>query len=285
MLSLLPHKIRLLLRTLLPLLLFAGYAPAQSITQSGLRSINGQGRFRSLKADAAGNLYTLLDAGDGIRVVKMDSTATSILAETHLGQTGDQALALALDSAGSVYVTGTSLSSGSVTGTAGTAFPARSDSTTNSFLAKFTPALAEQWLTFLGSGRMAVTAVDATTTQAVVTGSIFTGTLPVTPNGIQHLAEMSHEFISEQGESIIGHGYEKFTGYITALGLFILLSNMAGLVPGLESPTADVTVPLGLALVTFFYYQYQGVRANGFGYIKQFNEVWGNSQGSYIIQK
>ena len=91
-----------------------------------------------------------------------------------------------------------------------------------------------------------------------------------TPNGIQHLAEMSHEFISEQSESIIGHGFEKFTGYLTALGLFILLSNLVGLVPGLESPTANVTVPLGLALVTFFYYQYHGVRANGFGYIKQF---------------
>jgi F-type H+-transporting ATPase subunit a len=90
------------------------------------------------------------------------------------------------------------------------------------------------------------------------------------PNGVQHLAEMSNEFISEQAESIIGHGSERFVGYLTALGLFILLSNLAGLVPGLESPTGNVTVPLGLALVTFFYYQYHGVRANGVGYIKQF---------------
>ena len=91
-----------------------------------------------------------------------------------------------------------------------------------------------------------------------------------TPNGFQHLAEMTHEFVSDQGEQIIGHGYEKFTGYLTALLLFILLSNLAGLVPGLESPTANVTVPLGFALVTFVYYHYAGVRANGFAYIKQF---------------
>jgi F-type H+-transporting ATPase subunit a len=45
--------------------------------------------------------------------------------------------------------------------------------------------------------------------------------------------------------------------------------------PWLESPTASVTVPLGLALVTFMYYHYHGVRANGFGYIKQFlGPVW-----------
>jgi len=34
-------------------------------------------------------------------------------------------------------------------------------------------------------------------------------------------------------------------------------------------------VPLGLALVTFVFYHYHGVRANGFGYIKQFlGPVW-----------
>lgn len=96
-----------------------------------------------------------------------------------------------------------------------------------------------------------------------------------TPNGVQHLAEMTNEFVSMQGEQIIGHGYERFTGYLTTIGLFILLSNLAGLVPGLESPTANVTVPLGLALVTFVYYHYHGLRANKLGYIKQFlGPVW-----------
>jgi F-type H+-transporting ATPase subunit a len=96
-----------------------------------------------------------------------------------------------------------------------------------------------------------------------------------TPNGVQHLAELTNEFVSEQAEQIIGHGYERFTGYVTALALFILLSNLLGLIPGLESPTANVTVPLGFALVTFFYYHYHGIRANGFGYIKQFlGPVW-----------
>jgi F-type H+-transporting ATPase subunit a len=96
-----------------------------------------------------------------------------------------------------------------------------------------------------------------------------------TPNGIQHLAEMTNEFVADQGEQIIGHGFERFTGYLTVLLLFILLCNLMGLVPGLESPTANVTVPLGLALVTFIYYHYHGLRANGAAYIKQFlGPVW-----------
>ena len=95
------------------------------------------------------------------------------------------------------------------------------------------------------------------------------------PGAIQHLAEMSHGFVLTQSESIIGHGYEKFAAYLTVLGLFILMGNLMGLVPGLESPTANVVVPLGFALVTFIYYHYHGVRANGWAYIKQFlGPVW-----------
>jgi len=90
------------------------------------------------------------------------------------------------------------------------------------------------------------------------------------PGSVQHLAEITSEFVSDQGEQIIGHGHERYIGYLSVLGLFILLCNLAGLVPGLESPTASPVVPLGLALITFFYYHYEGVRANGFGYIKQF---------------
>jgi F-type H+-transporting ATPase subunit a len=43
-----------------------------------------------------------------------------------------------------------------------------------------------------------------------------------------------------------------------------------GLVPGLQSPTMFSWVPLGLAVVTFFFYHGTGLRSNGAGYIKQF---------------
>jgi F-type H+-transporting ATPase subunit a len=95
------------------------------------------------------------------------------------------------------------------------------------------------------------------------------------PAAVQHLAEMTHEFVSEQAEQIIGHGSERFVTYLTALLLFILLANLMGIIPGLESPTAFAVVPLGFALVTFIYYHYHGVRENGFAYVKQFlGPVW-----------
>jgi len=96
-----------------------------------------------------------------------------------------------------------------------------------------------------------------------------------TPGAVQHIAEMTDGFVAEQAESIIGHGYERFVPYITVVGVFILLCNLLGLVPGLESPTASPVVPLGLALVTFVYYHYHGIRANKASYIKQFlGPVW-----------
>jgi F-type H+-transporting ATPase subunit a len=96
------------------------------------------------------------------------------------------------------------------------------------------------------------------------------------PGPVQLIAEMTNDFVSDQGQQIIGDGYERFTGYLTVLLVFILLSNLLGLFsPWLESPTANVVVPLGLALVTFAYYHFHGVRVNCFGYIKQFlGPVW-----------
>ncbi len=95
------------------------------------------------------------------------------------------------------------------------------------------------------------------------------------PGAVQHSAELIHEFVADQGESIVGHGYERFVTYLTVLALFILAMNLIGLVPGFEAPTATPVVPLGLALCTFLYYHYHGIRENGAGYIKQFlGPVW-----------
>lgn len=90
------------------------------------------------------------------------------------------------------------------------------------------------------------------------------------PGGLQHLFEGVHGFVQGQSEEIIGHHSERFTPFLVSLGLFILLSNLLGLVPGFESPTGVPVVPLGCAILAFFYYQAQGFRKNGIGYLKHF---------------
>jgi F-type H+-transporting ATPase subunit a len=90
------------------------------------------------------------------------------------------------------------------------------------------------------------------------------------PGFLQHMFEGIHGFIAGQGREIIGHHHVRFDSYLAALGIFILLSNLIGLIPTFEAPTGFPYVPFGCAVVTWFYYHYQGIRANGFGYIKHF---------------
>lgn len=90
------------------------------------------------------------------------------------------------------------------------------------------------------------------------------------PGGLQHIVEGLHGFIQNQSEEIIGHHSEGFTPFLMALGLFILLCNLIGLIPGFESPTANPAVPLGCAVTAFVYYQVQGFRKHGVAYVKQF---------------
>jgi F-type H+-transporting ATPase subunit a len=96
------------------------------------------------------------------------------------------------------------------------------------------------------------------------------------PNPAQQVAEMIHEAIGGQADQIIGHGYERFQAYVTCIFLFILICNLLGAIPGVPPPTTHPEVPLGLAILTFLYYNFHGIRAQGpIGYLKHFaGPVW-----------
>jgi len=90
------------------------------------------------------------------------------------------------------------------------------------------------------------------------------------PGGLQHTFEGLEGFIQEQSNEIIGHHSEPYTAFLTTLGIFILLCNLLGVIPGFESPTAVPIVPLGCAICAFIYYQAQGFKHAGVGYLKHF---------------
>jgi len=96
------------------------------------------------------------------------------------------------------------------------------------------------------------------------------------PNPAQQIAEMIHDAIGGQAEQIIGHGYERFQSFVTCIFLFVLINNLIGLIPGVPAPTTSPVVPLGLAVLTFLFYNFHGLRAQGpIGYLKHFaGPVW-----------
>ena len=91
------------------------------------------------------------------------------------------------------------------------------------------------------------------------------------PGSLQIGMESLREFISNMAGETVGQGSEQFVPYLMALGMFILICNLIGLIPGFDSPTSVPAVPLGCALLTWFYYHSYGVRAHGpIGYGKHF---------------
>ena len=96
------------------------------------------------------------------------------------------------------------------------------------------------------------------------------------PGALQQVSEMLHEFVGGQADSIIGHGYERFQAYVTCVFLFVLICNLLGLIPGIPAPTMSPVVPLGVAVCTFLYYNFHGIRVQGpVGYLKHFaGPIW-----------
>lgn len=91
------------------------------------------------------------------------------------------------------------------------------------------------------------------------------------PGVMQQFLELAVEGLETQGEEIIGHGAKRFLPLVFTLGIFIFLCNILGIVPTLETPTDQIYVTVGCALVSLVYYHYQGIRHHGLlGYIRTF---------------
>ena len=167
-----------------PTLFAQGSNTSQQLVFAGLRSIAQQGQIIGVQTDSSGDVYLLLNQGDGVRLLKTDNSGSSVLAQSLLGSSGDVGTAIALDPAGDVYVTGTTTSA-LLTGTSGAAIPSRTDASTNSFVAKFDAGLDPLFVTFTGGSRIAATALAATSDAVFVTGITYAANLPVTSDGIQ----------------------------------------------------------------------------------------------------
>jgi len=62
----------------------------------------------------------------------------------------------------------------------------------------------------------------------------------------------------------------KFLPLIGSLGVFILFSNLIGLIPGFLPPTDNLNTNLGMALTVFVLTHYHGIKAHGISYFKHF---------------
>jgi F-type H+-transporting ATPase subunit a len=91
------------------------------------------------------------------------------------------------------------------------------------------------------------------------------------PGKLQILMEDGVRAVLGLLEEWIGPKGGRFLPLIATLGIFILLGNYMGLVPGLMAPTSSINVTLGCALTIWVYYHFQGIKAQGlWSYVKHF---------------
>jgi len=91
------------------------------------------------------------------------------------------------------------------------------------------------------------------------------------PRGVQNFFEVVLEQFQQLIDDVIGREGRPFLPLIATLGLFILVGNLLGLVPGMNGPTTNLNTTAACALVVFFAYHYIGVRKQGaLTYLKHF---------------
>jgi F-type H+-transporting ATPase subunit a len=92
------------------------------------------------------------------------------------------------------------------------------------------------------------------------------------PNWFQNLNEMIVLAVRDLIDDVVGHGSgKKYLPILGAFTYFILLSNLMGFFFFLTPPTSSFQTTLALALVSFVYFNAQGIREHGiFGYLRHF---------------
>jgi len=106
------------------------------------------------------------------------------------------------------------------------------------------------------------------------------------PGAFQQVFELMHGFVSSEAEKSVGHDSRKHMILFETLFVFILASNLIGIVPGFVSPTQVIYVPAGCALVSFVYFNIAGIKKHGVGkYLAHFaGPIWWMSPLMFLIE-
>ena len=94
--------------------------------------------------------------------------------------------------------------------------------------------------------------------------------LEIVPDNIQSVAELLVEGIKGLVEETMGHHGSKYFPLIATFGIYILISNLLGLIPGFLPPTSNLNTTAGLAIIVFFATHIIGIKEHGIKYLKHF---------------
>lgn len=90
------------------------------------------------------------------------------------------------------------------------------------------------------------------------------------PKGMQNFMEVVVSGIENMIHDTMGEEGKPYFPLIATLALFILVSNLVGLIPGFFPPTANLNTTAACALVVFLATHIVGIKEHGFHYVKHF---------------
>ena len=109
--------------------------------------------------------------------------------------------------------------------------------------------------------------------------------IDIYPSKLQNVMEAVLSAIDSFLTDVMGHEGRRFFPLVATLGLYILTSNLLGLLPGFESPTSNINTTASMAITVFFTTHIIGVRVHGVKYLKHFmGPIWWLSPLMIIIE-
>jgi F-type H+-transporting ATPase subunit a len=118
-----------------------------------------------------------------------------------------------------------------------------------------------------------LTAVSLMVRRNLVAARAQGGTLQYVPDvglGARNVMELLISALLNLMETVFGDRKNaiRYFPLIGTLFLYILVSNLMGVVPGVLPPTSDMSTNLAMSLVVFMVFNIAGIKANGLGYFK-----------------
>lgn len=90
------------------------------------------------------------------------------------------------------------------------------------------------------------------------------------PGNLQQFNEVIVSGLAGILEDNMGKEGRKYLPLIGTLGFFIFISNLMGMVPTFSAATGNFNTTVACAVIVFVYYNFEGFREHGIGYIKHF---------------
>jgi F-type H+-transporting ATPase subunit a len=107
----------------------------------------------------------------------------------------------------------------------------------------------------------------------VLTATLLIGTTAgrrLVPTRMQSLAELSYELMADTLRNIAGEAGMKFFPFVLSLFMFILVSNVVGIIPYTFTVASHIIITAALALTVFFTVVIYGFYKNGLHFFKLF---------------